>query len=69
MFNVSNETIHEVVVNQKSIEDTWKYLEKRDKARYSNRQEVTGAEGKDLYSDSEKYLKDIAENLKKTSNE
>jgi len=62
LFFAAKRNITQQVVNLKSVPDSWKFLEKRQKDIYADRQERTGAGGKPIQveisnEEIEAYLK------------
>lgn len=48
LFFAAKRNIAQAVANKKDVENSWKYLSKRQKDVYSDRSELTGKDGGDL---------------------
>ncbi len=60
----SKKNIARAVIDSNSVEDSWKYLERRQKSLYSQRKEVTGEDGTQFILNTISY-KDLDKNREK----
>jgi hypothetical protein len=63
VFFASKRNIANAIINEGSVEDSWKLLERRQKKLYSLRQELTGKDGENLIPEIGEKEKEKLDNL------